>query len=95
MYGPRDDVDLEKLAALGLPFWLAGGYDTPAGLAAARAAGAAGIQVGTAFALCRESGIEPGIKQKLLRQARDGTLDVRNDPRASPAGFPFKVASRT
>jgi len=25
VYGPRDEVDLARLRALGLPFWLAGG----------------------------------------------------------------------
>ncbi|HEU5161329.1 MAG TPA: nitronate monooxygenase [Streptosporangiaceae bacterium] len=92
IYGPRDRIDLAKVAALGLPFWLAGGYATPDGLAAARSAGAAGVQAGTAFALCRESGIDPALRQRLLRQAAAGALKVRNDPYASPAGFPFKVA---
>ncbi|MER7499359.1 nitronate monooxygenase [Nonomuraea pusilla] len=93
VYGPRDEVDTAKVAALGLPFWLAGGYGTPEGLARARAAGAAGVQVGSAFALCRESGLEPGLRRRLLREATAGGLEVRNDPNASPAGFPFKVAS--
>jgi NAD(P)H-dependent flavin oxidoreductase YrpB (nitropropane dioxygenase family) len=92
VYGPRDEIDLEKIAALGLPFWLAGGYATPEALAEARAAGASGIQVGTAFALCRESGFEPELRRRLLEQAVAGTLEVVNAPDASPAGFPFKVA---
>lgn len=93
VYGPRDRIDAAKVAALGLPFWLAGGYATPHGLAEARSAGATGIQVGTAFALCRESGLDPALRRRLLQQAVDGTLEVRNDPYASPTGFPFKVAS--
>src|SRR5665647_874183 len=28
VFGPRDDADLAKVAAVGLPFWLAGGYST-------------------------------------------------------------------
>lgn len=92
VYGPRDEIDLAKVAALGLPFWLAGGYGTPEGLAAALAAGAAGIQVGSAFALCRESGLDPELRRRLLRAAAAGELRVRNDPLASPTGFPFKVA---
>ncbi|GAA0964648.1 nitronate monooxygenase [Acrocarpospora macrocephala] len=93
VYGPRDWADTGKTAALGLPFWLAGGYGTPGGLAAALAAGAAGIQAGSAFALCRESGLDPELRLRLLRQARNGSLLVRNDPYASPTGFPFKVAA--
>lgn len=92
VYGPRDHVDPAKVAALGLPFWLAGGQATPEALAAARACGAAGIQVGTAFALCRESGMAPELRRRLLADAVEGSLEVRNDPYASPTGFPFKVA---
>ncbi|KAB8189198.1 nitronate monooxygenase [Nonomuraea phyllanthi] len=92
VYGPRDEADTAKVAALGLPFWLAGGYGTPGGLERAWAAGADGIQVGSAFALCRESGLDPALRRRLRRQAASGTLRVRNDPRASPTGFPFKVA---
>ncbi len=92
VYGPRDEVDLGKVAALGLPFWLAGGYGTPQRLAEALAAGAAGVQVGTAFALSAESGMQPQLRSRLLDEARAGTLRVRTDPAASPTGFPFKVA---
>ncbi|WP_240777104.1 nitronate monooxygenase [Nonomuraea basaltis] len=93
VYGPRDEVDLAKVAALGLPFWLAGGYGTPGGLERAWAAGAEGIQVGSAFALCRESGLDPALRGRLREQAADRSLRVRNDPRTSPTGFPFKVAA--
>ena len=41
---------------LGLPFWMGGSHATPDKLAAART-GRGGIQVGTAFAFCDESGI--------------------------------------
>jgi NAD(P)H-dependent flavin oxidoreductase YrpB (nitropropane dioxygenase family) len=92
LYGPRDLIDLPKVATTGLPFWLAGGHATPQALSAARAAGAAGIQAGTAFALCQESGLAPELRRPLLARAADGTLVVRNEPHASPAGFPFKVA---
>jgi nitronate monooxygenase len=57
----------------------------------ALAAGATGIQVGTPFAFCEESGVAPEIKQQVLRQVLDGTIDVLTDPLASPTGFPFKV----
>ncbi|MER7545238.1 nitronate monooxygenase [Actinomadura sp.] len=93
VYGQRDRIDPAKVAALGLPFWLAGGYARPGTLAEARAAGAEGVQAGSVFALCRESGLEPGLRKELIGRALDGTLRVRNDPRASPTGFPFKVAA--
>jgi NAD(P)H-dependent flavin oxidoreductase YrpB (nitropropane dioxygenase family) len=91
VYGPRDDIDVAKVAALGLPFWLAGGHAGAGALTAAQAAGAAGVQVGTAFALCRESGIDPDLRRRMIEQALAGRLVVRNEPYASPAGFPFKT----
>jgi len=90
-YDARDHVDLAAMAELGIPFWLAGSYGTPTGLQAALEAGAVGIQVGTAFALCRESGLDAQLKRRVLQQVADGTIDVRTDWRASPTGFPFKV----
>lgn len=92
VFGPRDDADLAKVAAVGLPFWLAGGYGTPEGLAAARRAGAQGVQVGTSFALTASSGLTPALRGELLRQLDEGSLRVRTDASASPTGFPFKVA---
>jgi NAD(P)H-dependent flavin oxidoreductase YrpB (nitropropane dioxygenase family) len=93
VYGPRDVVDLAKLAELGLPFWLAGGTGSPQALRQARASGAAGIQVGTLFAYCQESGLAPELKRSVLDHAARGAVRVRTDPRASPTGFPFKVVS--
>ena len=92
VYGDRDVVDLEKLRALGLPFWLAGGYGEPGRLEAARAVGATGVQVGTAFAFCEESGLRADYKEALLAEVRAGTARVFTDPLASPTSFPFKVA---
>ena len=91
VYGERDIVDLSKLRDLGLPFWLAGGLGSPEGLRRALDAGAAGIQVGTLFALCEESGIEPGLRTRILHAAASGHAPVFTDPRASPTGYPFKV----
>ncbi len=92
VYGRKDEVDLDKVRELGLPFWLAGGYGTAERLEEALALGAAGVQVGTAFALCRESGIAPEIKARIIALVRSGQADVLTDPNASPTGFPFKVA---
>ncbi len=91
IYGDRDRVDLARLAELGLPFWLAGGSGSPAGLARARAVGAAGVQAGTLFALCRESGLTTQLKRRMLTAARNQQVDIRTDALASPTGFPFKV----
>jgi NAD(P)H-dependent flavin oxidoreductase YrpB (nitropropane dioxygenase family) len=90
-YGPRDAVDLGVLRQLGLPFWLARGCGRPGALAAAREQGAAGIQVGSLFACCRESGLDPALRRSVLDAVRQNRLDVFTDPRASPTGYPFKI----
>jgi NAD(P)H-dependent flavin oxidoreductase YrpB (nitropropane dioxygenase family) len=91
IYGPRDVPDLGTIRDIGLPFWLAGSYAEPQRLEEARAEGAQGIQVGTAFAFCEESGIAPEVKQRVLEKVRVGEAEVFTDPLASPTGFPFKV----
>lgn len=92
VYGPRDQVDPAKMAALGIPFWLAGGYSTPDRVDQAVAAGAAGVQVGTLFALAEESGLTADLRTRMHDELARDTLTVRTDVRASPTGFPFKVA---
>ena len=91
VYGPKDEVDVETIKKLGLPFWLAGSYGDPRKLKEALQVGAAGVQVGTAFAFCKESGIPDEMKSQLLQQVCRGAGEVFTDPLASPAGFPFKV----
>jgi nitronate monooxygenase len=92
IYGERDVVDLEKMRALGVPFWLAGGYGNAVQVQAALDAGAAGVQVGTAFAFCEESGMKEEFRRRLLQKSVDGTARVFTDPVSSPTGFPFKAA---
>lgn len=91
VYGPRDEPELDKFRALGLPFWLAGERAAPERLAEALAQGAAGVQVGSAFAFCEESGLAPEIKARVCALSRDRRVRIFTDPEASPTGFPFKV----
>ena len=92
IYGPRDVVKLESMRKIGMPFWLGGGYGSPEALRTALAEGAVGVQVGTPFALCEESGLEPKMRHALIHLALSGDGKVFTDPLASPTGFPFKVA---
>ena len=92
VYGERDVVDVAKIRELGRPFWLAGGYGSPQKLREAQSTGAAGIQVGTAFAYCAESGLRDDYKHAMLVKIAAGEARVFTDPHASPTGFPFKVA---
>lgn len=91
IYGVRDEVDLAAIKALGLPFWLAGSRGNPAQLADAIANGANGVQIGTLFAFCNESGLREDIKRSMIQRYRKGTANVFTDPIGSPTGFPFKV----
>ena len=92
VYGERDHVNIAELRALGVPFWLAGGYGNAEKLREAVEEGAAGIQVGTAFAFSSESGMRADLKASLMAKAIKGQGEVFTDPLASPTGFPFKVA---
>ncbi|MFH2203503.1 MAG: nitronate monooxygenase [Elusimicrobiota bacterium] len=90
MYGPEDDADLDAVAALGLPFWLAGGYGHPEQPDADR--GSRRRQVGTLFALANESGMYPNLRRNVLQLIWKRQLEVVTDPCASPSTYPFKVA---
>ena len=91
VYGDRDDPDLEAFKSIGLPFWLAGSYAEPERVTEALQLGAAGVQIGTAFAFCEESGLDHDLKARALAMSRTGDINVFTDPVASPTGFPFKV----
>lgn len=91
IYGEKDEVDFAEIQKIGLPFWVAGSYAGPEGLKAARALGAKGIQVGSAFALSEESGLYSPYRDEIRRLAYRGELDILTDPLASPSGYPFKV----
>ena len=91
LYGDRDTVDLKRLGKLGLPFWVAGGTGRPGQIEEAQKEGGVGIQVGTLFAYCRESGLLEGLKRTVLDMCQIGEVDVRTADRASPTGFPFKT----
>jgi NAD(P)H-dependent flavin oxidoreductase YrpB (nitropropane dioxygenase family) len=89
----RDLADLTKVAAIGLPFWLAGGYATPEKLEEAISLGAVGVQAGSIFALANESGFTSELKTEVLHEISSGTVEIRTDPTSSSTGFPFKVVS--
>jgi len=92
IYGPEDVVDYEKLAQIGVPFWIGGGCASPEQLKWALSVGAEGIQVGTMFAFFFFSGLRPDLKSKARQFGYKGKWKVRTDMRASPTGYPFKIA---
>lgn len=92
VYGERDAADLNEMRKLGLPFWLAGGmYGSCGSLQAALDAGATGVQIGTPFAFCKESGIKDDLKNIVLQNVQSAEVGVFTDPCASASGYPFKV----
>ncbi len=93
IYGEKDVVDLEAILALNKPFWLAGTFSSKEKLNHALSLGAAGIQVGTLFAFCAESGFKESVKERVVNGllSNPDSLRVFTDPLASPTGFPFKV----
>lgn len=96
IYGERDRVLPEDMQKLELPFYFAGDVATPEKLKELQSQGAQGIQVGTLFALCEESGISPAIRDHALKSLLEGPPPdkygwVFTDAKSSPTGFPFKA----
>jgi len=96
VYGPKDLVNPPDMAEIGLPFYFAGDCATPEKLRELRAQGAQGVQVGTLFAFCEESGLDPELRRKALYRLRHETPPdtygwVYTDGKSSPTGFPFKA----
>jgi NAD(P)H-dependent flavin oxidoreductase YrpB (nitropropane dioxygenase family) len=92
-YGERDAVDFDALARLDKPFWIGGGITSPRDVDEAIALGASGVQVGTLFAYCDESGMDPVLRDRILRDVKSDSVKVKTSLRASSTGYPFKVAS--
>lgn len=89
LYGPEDDADLDAVAAIGLPFWAAGGRAAPRPLSDAPQPGR---QVGTLFALSAESGMDPALRRRALELIWRQQLEVVSGANSSPSGYAFKVA---
>ena len=87
----KDIPNIAKIAELDRPFWIGGGYGTPQKLREAVGLKANGVQVGTAFAFCKESAISDVIKQDIIKKCMDGSIEVLTDFNASPTGYPFKL----
>ncbi|WP_434384627.1 NAD(P)H-dependent flavin oxidoreductase [Melittangium boletus] len=82
--GPFEDAMVGTLAlvpqmvdAVGLPVVASGGLMDGRGIAAARLLGAAGVQLGTAFLLCPESGASEAYQAALRSAREDGTGVIR------------------
>lgn len=90
-YNEEDYVDYRKLSELGLPFWIGGGYASPGALENALGLGAAGIQVGSIFALSDGSNMDPETRKQIRKLGYNNQLNIKTDMQISPTGYPFKV----
>ena len=91
-FSTKDDADIAKVKATGLPFWLAGGFATPKKVQQAQELGAVGVQAGSIFALSTDSGLTEELRMQTLARIADHALRVITDPLGSPTSFPFKYA---
>jgi NAD(P)H-dependent flavin oxidoreductase YrpB (nitropropane dioxygenase family) len=94
-FAEQDEIDayFDKVLALGVPVYVAGAF--PGGgsrsdLEAWVGRGAYGIQVGSRFALCEESGLRADLKEQVIERNARGETQVLTDLRLSPTGYPFK-----
>ena len=94
-FGANDELDsyLDKVLKLGLPVYVAGDFPdggTRSDLLEWQSRGAYGIQVGSRFALCEESGMRQDLKQQIIDRNQRNELNVSTDMRLSPTGYPLK-----
>jgi len=82
------------LDSVGVPVLAAGGIGGPRGVAAALAAGAAGVWVGTAFLFAEEARVPEGARER-LREAREvDTILTHAFDRVQNAAWPDEFAGR-
>jgi NAD(P)H-dependent flavin oxidoreductase YrpB (nitropropane dioxygenase family) len=94
-FGELDDIDsyFDRVHALGVPIYVAGAF--PSGgsrsdLLYWMSRGAYGVQVGSRFALCDESGMRRDLKDAVIEQNARGEEHLVTHARVSPTGYPFK-----
>ncbi len=87
-------LDVVQVEAPDVPVLAAGGIASARGLAAALAAGADGVWVGTAFMLCEEASTPPGARQRLMAASAEDTRYSAAFDRAQRLGWPVEFAGR-
>ncbi|MGI9585018.1 MAG: nitronate monooxygenase, partial [Acidimicrobiia bacterium] len=84
MYGTESlwPLLVDVIASTDVPVLAAGGIGNARGVAAALAAGAAGVRMGTRFLAASESGVHPQYREALIAESASGTVltdDFSND----------------
>jgi nitronate monooxygenase len=80
--------------AVRIPVIAAGGIMDGRGIAAAFTLGAEAVQLGTAFLACRESGIHPAYKERLLQAAQDHAKSLTGLTRAFSGRYARGLVNR-
>jgi len=93
LYGARDEVDYGAMVDLERPFWIGGSMTHAKDVRRAQELGATGVQVGTLFAYCDESGMQPMLRAGMLKEIAQNDVRVTTSLRASSTGYPFKVVN--
>lgn len=96
----KDGIEtyFDQVAELGIPIVVAGAFEhggTREDLLYWQKKGAYGIQVGSRFALCRESGILQKYRQEIIQANQNGGVEVLTCYQDSPTGYPIHRASLT
>lgn len=93
-FGEQDDLEtyFEKVRDLGVPVYVAGDGCTREQFVNWVDRGAYGIQVGSRFALCRESGMRDDLRETVIARNAAKKTEVATSNRLSPTGYPFKHA---
>ncbi len=94
-FGASDDIDsyFDKVRKLGVPIFVAGAFrngGTREDLLEWQSRGAYGIQVGSRFALCTDSGMRDDLRSNIVAGNQRGETQVKTSNRLSPTGYPLK-----
>ena len=94
-FAEQDDINsyFDKVRELGVPVYVAGAF--PGGGSRDDfldwiSRGAYGLQVGSRFALCEESGLRPDLREAVISANERGVSEVLTAKLLSPTGYPFK-----
>lgn len=74
---PTSSLIQSFVSSINIPVIAAGGIMNAAGITTSLMLGASGVQMGTAFLCCDESGIHPLYKKTLLNSSQDDTMLTR------------------
>jgi len=91
-FGSQDDLEtyFEKVRDLGVRVYVAGDGSTKEEVANWIERGAYGVQIGSRFALCNESGMRKDLREDVIELNAEKTTAVVTSNRLSPTGYPFK-----